>query len=46
MSLPVWTLLPTHERVSRGAWLTQSVEHMTLDLGIVSSSLMLGIEFI
>jgi len=27
-----------------GAWLAQSVEHTTLDLGVVSSSPTLGVE--
>ena len=30
----------------RGAWLAQSVEHETLDLEVVSSSPMLGVEII
>ena len=29
---------------NRGAWLTQSVEHVTLDLGAVNSSPTLGME--
>ena len=29
---------------SQGAWLAKSVEHMTLDLGVVSSSPTLGAE--
>ena len=29
-----------------GAWLAESEEHVTLDLGVVSSSPMLGIEVI
>lgn len=33
------------KREARGAWLAQSVEHATLDLGGVSSSLTLGIKF-
>ena len=27
-----------------GAWLTQLVEHLTIDLGVVSASPMLGME--
>lgn len=30
--------------VLKGAWLAQSVEHMTLDFGVVGSSLTLGVE--
>jgi len=29
---------------NRGAWLAQLVEHATLDLGVVSWSLMLGVQ--
>ena len=29
---------------TQGTWLAQSVEHATLDLGVVSSSLMFGGE--
>lgn len=28
----------------RGVWLAQSIEYVTLDLGVVISSLMLGVE--
>lgn len=28
----------------KGVWLTQSIEHATLDLGVVSSSCTLGVE--
>ena len=31
---------------SRGAWLAQSADHETLDLRVVSSSLMLDVEVI
>ena len=31
-------------KVKEGACLAQSVEHVTLDLGVVSSSPMLGVE--
>ena len=30
--------------IYRAAWLAPSVEHVTLDLGVVSSSPMLGVE--
>ena len=33
-----------NKSTNRGAWLAQSEEHMTLDLGVVSSSPTLGIE--
>ena len=29
----------------KGAWLAQSVEHVTLDLGVMSLSLMLGADY-
>ena len=35
---------PIKEKDFGGTWLTQSVEHVTLDLGVVSSSSMLGVE--
>ena len=31
--------------MDRGAWLVQWVEHATLDLGVMCSSPMLGVEF-
>ena len=31
-------------QVHRGIWLAQSVEHVTLDLGIMSSNPILGVE--
>ena len=30
--------------MSQGTWVAKSVEHVTLDLGVVGSSTMLGIE--
>ena len=30
--------------IERGTWLAQSEEHATLDLGVVNSSSMLGVE--
>lgn len=35
---------PGQNDQARGAWLAQSVEHETLDLGVVSSSPTLGAE--
>lgn len=31
---------------SQSTWLAQSVEHMTLDIGVVNSSSMLGVEIV
>ena len=35
-----------HAIKNRGTWLAQSVEHATLDLGVVNLSPMLGVEII
>ena len=32
------------EAIVQGVWLAQSVEHATLDLGVMHSSAMLGVE--
>ena len=37
-----WPILQV--RNYRGAWLAQSVEQVTLDLGVINSNTMLGIE--
>ena len=36
--------LEIRTHINRGTWLAQSVEHATLDLGVVSSSPALGAE--
>ena len=33
------------KKLDKGTWLAQSVQHVTLDPGVVSSSPTLGIEF-
>ena len=44
--LPGWRILKAFERLSRGkgAWLAQSVEHVTLNLRVASSSPAMGVE--
>ena len=46
MTLQTRALLPAPLKTypSRGAWLARSVEQVTLDLGVVSSSPALGME--
>ena len=36
--------LEIRTHINRGTWLAQSVEHATLDLGVVTSSPTLGVE--
>ena len=36
--------MASEKRKKWGAWLAQSVKHMTLDLGVVSSSPTLGVD--
>lgn len=39
-----WSLIGFPKTKKRGAWLAQSMQRVTLDLGVVSSSPTLGIE--
>ena len=43
-SLEVSESPKSKNRKGGGKWLAQSVEHATLDLGVVSSSPMVGVE--
>ena len=39
-------LKKTNKEYERGAWLAQSVQHATLNLGVVSSSSTVGVEIV